>query len=344
MFAHKVRSVYIVALLLIAAAAVYLFWPRVRPEQMRAGYVPPIPGLKAEEYPKVGCVPTTQVLRDLLAAKALQLPAEVRYRGASEDDSPAAIVTIPSSKNTDTQAPRFAKACGMAYAATNLAYATLINKSVGMLLVAQEQDNDKLDAKPIALDAFVIIVNAKNPVKSLLISELRDIFTGKITNWKQVGGPNEPIHVGYPDVNSTQPWISSYFPRNDTLQMLQHDVFQDKWRTIHIDWHATPDTVFAAVADDPNAISFSTFYRASVLNPNAGVRAMAVQDVEPRVDTITDASYPFVEPIYAVVRADAKPDSPEVRLRDWLTSKNGQQLVGKAGFIPLTMVKNVPEE
>ncbi len=366
MFAHKVRSVYIVALLLIAAAAVYLFWPRERPEQMRAGYIPPIPGLKAEEYPAVGGSPVTEVLRQVILAKALQLPGEVRR---IPDNTVA--VTFPRSMDVAKVKVYQHKLGQAGIISADSAYTVLLNGNGPRLLLMASEPSAAIvqrartkdvgfEVKPIALNAFVFVVNNKNPVKSLLIDDLRGIFSGKITNWKQVGGADAPITVLDGDspvpalaANSMSPGsrarqmatrLEFYSSAHPTTKHMMLDNWVMNGKAIWVTGLRAQGETADRVAEDPNAISFSTFYEEGVLNPNSHNRLLAIQDVQPTVQSIIDASYPFIEPIYAVVRADAKPGSPEVRLRDWLTSKNGQQLVMQAGFIPLTMVKNVPEE
>ena len=84
------------------------------------------------------------------------------------------------------------------HTATHSSYINLISGSADLIIVAREPSDDELDLArekgveihyaPIALDAFVFIVNVRNPVRSLTIEQIRDIYTGKIPDWAEVGG------------------------------------------------------------------------------------------------------------------------------------------------------------
>jgi ABC-type phosphate transport system substrate-binding protein len=86
---------------------------------------------------------------------------------------------------------------------THEAYVHLIRKQADLILVARKPSADELreastarmelDIQPVALDAFVFLLNSENPVGSLSLAQIRDIYSGKITNWRQVGGPDAKI-------------------------------------------------------------------------------------------------------------------------------------------------------
>ena len=91
---------------------------------------------------------------------------------------------------------------------TSEAYINLINNRADLILVARSPSEDELiqaaklgvqlDVRPVALDAFVFLLNGKNPVTDLTIEQIRDIYSGQIVNWREVGGPDAHPAVSAP--------------------------------------------------------------------------------------------------------------------------------------------------
>jgi phosphate transport system substrate-binding protein len=361
MLSRRIMPLYVIAALLIIGAAVYLFWPRPPLAIKSPDYVNPIPGITAENYPAVNGSTSTIPLSGLLLAKAMQLPAELRRGPYLSDPEHSLMVTFP--RHLDVEKVR---SYGLAHwrvrsDGTHGAYERLINDperrpnpregrvgmrsmqhNTGLILVAREPSEDELalakqkgvelDVRPIALDAFVFVVNATNTVESLSLDDIRQIYTDKIVDWEQVGGKAGNIAAFTRNKNSgSQELMDKLVMRG--AKMPAH---QDRMMMTMID-------ILDRIADTPNAIGYSVFYYESIMAPNAKNRLMAIDDVQPTAESIADGSYPLVEPVYAVVRADAKPDSPEVRLRNWLLSPNGQTLIRQSGYIPMLAAKTQDE-
>lgn len=100
----------------------------------------------------------------------------------------------------------------LVHSGTHSAYVNLIEKKVDLILVARGPSEDELDAakrmrvsldlQTVALDAFVFLVHADNLVQSLTLDQIRAIYTGRITNWSEVGGPDADIHTYQRNRNS----------------------------------------------------------------------------------------------------------------------------------------------
>lgn len=82
-----------------------------------------------------------------------------------------------------------------------------------------------------------------------------------------------------------------------------------------------------------NAIGFSVYYYIDQMYSKPGLRLLAVDGVTPGNDTIADESYPLCNEFYAVVHADAAPDSPSRKVYDWLDTDEGRRCIEKAGYV-----------
>ncbi len=86
-----------------------------------------------------------------------------------------------------------------------------------------------------------------------------------------------------------------------------------------------------------NAIGFSVYYYIDQMYSKPGLRLLAVDGVTPGNDTIADESYPLCNEFYAVVHADAAPDSPQRKVYDWLDTDEGRRCIKKAGYVTLSV-------
>ena len=192
----------------------------------------------------------------------------------------------------------------------------LYNTDTKMLVVYEAPDsvkeeleaaNVQLEQKPIGVDALVFIVNEDNPVTDLTQQQLRDIYAGKITNWKDVGGQDLDI--------------VAFQRRSDSgsQTLFQKLLIQG-----------------GELMDPPTelAIGFSVYYYIDQMDSQPDLRLLRVDGVMPSNDTLADGSYPLCNDFYAVIRPDAAADSPERQLYDWLDTEAGQACIKKAGYVP----------
>ena len=184
-----------------------------------------------------------------------------------------------------------------------------------------------LDQKAIGRDALVFIVNEENPVQSLSQQQLRDIYAGKITNWKDVGGADLPI--------------VAFQRREDSgSQTLFQKLLIQGGELMDPPTELAPTAMgelvdsLAAYNNSANAIGFSVYYYIDQMYSQPGLRLLSVDGVMPSNDTLADGSYPLCNDFYAVIRPDAAADSPERQLYDWLDTEAGQACIKKAGYVP----------
>lgn len=218
------------------------------------------------------------------------------------------------------------------HSGTHGAYMNLIAKQADLILVAREPSGDEMAAAeterldlhvlPVALDGFVFLVHADNPVQSLTLEQIRDIYTGKITNWAEVGGLEAEIHTYQRNPNSgSQELMEKLVMRGEAM----------------ID---SPDMIllsmmgpFSAIRDDPLGIGYSVYFYAANIFPEERVKMIAIEGIGPASATIARRTYPLVTEVYAVLREDTPVGHAARTLRDWLLTREGQQAVAGSGYV-----------
>lgn len=180
----------------------------------------------------------------------------------------------------------------------------------------------------VAGDAIAIVVHPSNPVNGLTIPQLSAIFSGKITNWRQVGGEDRPIVLLSRESNSG---THVFFLE----EVVRHGRKEDK--TLF-----SPDTLLmpssegisAEVRQNPNAIGYDGL---GYVTPDQKVLAVAPAEgwpyVLPTVETVKDGSYPIARDLYIYTAGE-----PQGAIRDyldWILGPEGQAIVKELGFVPL---------
>ncbi len=184
----------------------------------------------------------------------------------------------------------------------------------------------QLEQKPIGRDALVFIVNEENPVKSLTRQQLKDIYAGKITNWKEVGGDDLDIVAFQRSEDSGSQTLFKKL-------LIQGGELMDPPTELAPTAMGELVDSLAAYNNSANAIGFSVYYYIDQMYSQPGLRLLAVDGVEPSNDTIASEKYPLCNEFYAVLHADAAADSPERQLYDWLDTDAGQNCIQKSGYV-----------
>lgn len=228
---------------------------------------------------------------------------------------------------------------------THEAYLALINGDADIILVARAPSRDELnaaqtkhvdfDVQPVALDAFVFIVNSQNTVDDLLLEQLRQIYSGKITNWKQVGGKDEEIHPYQREENSgsqelMNTLVMSGTPMIDAPEMIA-------W-TMAGPFNAIGSPPYLESPEekgDAAGIGYSVYYYSKYMVTNDDVEFIGVNGVEPTSRTIRDRTYPLTTEVYVVVRKDTPIKDTARQLRDWLLTSDGQYTIESSGYVAI---------
>ncbi|MBR6653468.1 MAG: substrate-binding domain-containing protein [Oscillospiraceae bacterium] len=225
----------------------------------------------------------------------------------------------------------------VAHSTTYGSFYNLINKNVDLIFsvpLSEQQLEQAADAGieleqlPIAREGFVFIVNKDNPVDMLTQQQLRDIYSGKITNWSEVGGPDMPI-IAYQRNNTSgsQNYMVDFM--GDTPLMDAPTELRPGSMSLVIDVVAINDNA-------EQSIGYSVYsYAADMYSNISNTKFIAVDGVVPSKETMASGEYPLLSDNYAIFRADEPAESPVRRLCDWITSADGQLAIANAGYVPV---------
>lgn len=173
----------------------------------------------------------------------------------------------------------------------------------------------------VAKDGLSIYENAAGSINELTLDQIKDIYTGKITNWKDVGGPNAKIIV-YGRESSSGTYV--YF--KDVV--LKGADFTPSMQTM-------PGTaaVVNAVAKDKNAIGFGGAAYAKGIKYIKVKKDASSKGYEPTAENVKSGDYPISRFLYIYTRS--KPTGAIKEYIDWILSPEGQSLVSKVGYFPV---------
>lgn len=180
----------------------------------------------------------------------------------------------------------------------------------------------------VARDAIAVVVNPHNPVDKLTIPQLSAIFTGKITNWQEVGGEDRPIVLLSRESNS-----GTY------MYFLEQVVRQgDKGSKALFSPEAllmpSSEGISNEIRQNPNAIGYDGLgYVTPDQKTIAVARTAKGPFVQPNIETVNDGTYPIARPLY--MYTNGQPTGVIRDYLEWIKGPEGQALVKKLGFIPL---------
>jgi phosphate transport system substrate-binding protein len=218
---------------------------------------------------------------------------------------------------------------------THQAYLNLIEGTKDLILVTSPSEGElayaaekgvELEVVPVTSEAFVFLVHKDNPVESLTLAQIQDIYTGKITNWSQVGGDDVAIRAFQRPVNSGSQTgfldlvMDGKTPMDPPMEWITAEMGQ----------------LIEAVASydqSPDAIGYSYYYFVTDMWGNPNVRLLTVNGVYPEPATITNRTYPIKTAYYAVFRKDEPQNSAVRKVVDYVLSVAGQALVEESGYV-----------
>lgn len=223
------------------------------------------------------------------------------------------------------------------FSTTPYAYMALAHGSADLLLVYEADENTKLiladmgaelEYHPIGRDALVFITNEGNPVTSLTVAQLQDIYQGKITNWQALGGENKTIEAYQrPVMSGSQALMVKLVMGDLPLMEAPTERYPHEMSGLI--------NLLANYNNEKNALGYSVYYYVQNMYNLPGLRLMAVDGVAPSEQTIADGSYPFINEFYAVIRKNEPKDSKTRQLLNWILSDEGKQAIRDAGYVGL---------
>jgi phosphate transport system substrate-binding protein len=162
-----------------------------------------------------------------------------------------------------------------------------------------------------------VVVNAANPIGNLTREQVRDLFTGVVQNWKDVGGPDAPVSL-----NIRHPISGTYLGFRELAM-------ENKAYALNVKTFTNYADIVQAVGKDPNAVGYATI----VLTSKPGVKAVNIGGVAPTATTVSKGQYPYAR--FLRLYTDKATETPTARgFLDFIQSKRGQEILGQMGFTP----------
>ena len=180
----------------------------------------------------------------------------------------------------------------------------------------------------VALDGLAVVVSSKNPVGKLTIDQLSGIFTGKITNWKEVGGEDAKIVILSREVNSgTHVYFKEHVLRK--LDPNSKEEFAPGALML-----SSSQAIADEIAQNPAAIGYYGMgYISSKQKPVMVAKDEKSEYENPSIENVINGKYPISRPLF--VYTNGQPQGLVKKCIDFALSKEGQEIVLKTDFVPI---------
>ena len=181
----------------------------------------------------------------------------------------------------------------------------------------KDEEKSNLTETVVAIDGIAIIVNNENPIEDLSVEQIAKIYTGEISNWKEVGGDDKAIVlIGREAASGTRDGFESITGTKDKCKYTQ-------------ELTSTGD-VIQTVSSNPNAIGY-----ASLASVKDSVKMLKVDNVSPSKETIQNGTYKVQRNFVLVTKKDGKLSDAAQAFFDFAKSSAADNLIEKAGAIPV---------
>lgn len=290
--------------------------------------------IKLEDWPLTDCSTSTMPARDLVAYKLLGVP----YKWEEDWMGSPTYIIQPDFSGTKTSFSYRDYLDKNLCSGTHGAYMNLIEGKTDVIIASRDiSRNEKasaaelgveLETAPLAIDALVFIVNPKNPVKNLTSDQVRKIYTGEITNWKEVGGVDHAItpYIRNADSGSQE--------KMETLVMNGLTMIDGTYMYEIIGSQmASP---YLQLENDEYGIGYTPFfYCTAMVRDLMRVDMLSIDGVMPSKESLRADKYPFVSSIYAGIRKTEDHESMAYKLYQFLFTKKGADMIDESGYIAI---------
>lgn len=293
-----------------------------------------VPKVDLKDWPLTDCSTSTRPVRDLVAYRLLGVP----YEWKEDWLSGTTYIIKPDFNGTKSSFSYKDYLEKNLCSGTHGAYENLIESKTDMIIASRDISRNELKSandagikiitKPLAIDALVFIVNPKNPVRNLSSDQVRKIYTGEITNWKEVGGVD---HTITPYIRDTD---SGSQEKMETLVMAGLTM---------IDGTYMPEIIGSQMASpylqiemDEYGIGYTPFfYCTAMVRDLMKVNMLSINSVVPSKESLKNNTYPFVSSIYAAIRETESQDSMAHKLFQFIFTKSGADMIDESGYIAI---------
>ena len=187
-----------------------------------------------------------------------------------------------------------------------------------------EENQTTFEYTPIGTEAFVFFIHKDNPITNLTTEQIKDIYSGKITNWKDVGGKNEKIAAFQRNEGSGSQSMLKRFMGDTPIADAPTEMVNDLMAGI-----------IEQVADyksKTNSIGFSFRYYVEGIIKNPDIKMISIDGAAPTSENIRNGSYPILTPIYAVTYKENQNGNVD-KLLEWILSDEGQYIINETGYV-----------
>lgn len=217
---------------------------------------------------------------------------------------------------------------------TGGSFERLLKGEVDIIFIAHPSEKQMREAErlgielkltPIGREAFVFFVHDNNTVDNLSVEQIQGIYSGKITNWKEVGGKDEELRAFQrPEGSGSQSALMSIMGDVPLMDPPSEDIVSAMGGII---------TEVTNYQNRTNAIGYSFRHFSQNMVDNGKIKHIAVEGIQPTKENIQNETYPLVDSFYAIT---AGSENPHVEaLIAWILSEQGQELVEASGYVPL---------
>ncbi|WP_066051772.1 PstS family phosphate ABC transporter substrate-binding protein [Robertmurraya korlensis] len=217
---------------------------------------------------------------------------------------------------------------------TGYAFERLVKGEVDMVFMAKPSEEQmdfarlqgvELALTPIGREAFVFFVHKDNPVEELSVREIQGIYSGKIANWKEVGGKDKEIRAFQrPEGSGSQSALVNFMGDTSLMNPPAKDIVSGMGGIIR---------EISNYQNRPNAIGFSFRHFSEEMVQNGEIKNVAINGVLPTKENIQNETYPIVANFYAITASSKNPHLEE--FIQWMQSKQGQEIVERSGYVPV---------
>ncbi len=169
----------------------------------------------------------------------------------------------------------------------------------------------------VAMDGIAVVVNNRNPVADLTTAQIRDIYTGKIRRWSELGGPDEPVVAISRDTNS------------GTYECFETLVMDQQKMASPVEYTGSNGAIRQRVMSTPGAVGYVG------LAFTEGVKTVTVNGIEATPETVVSREYPIARPLYMYTSGRPAADSPLADYVGLAATEDGKRIIEATGFVAL---------
>lgn len=285
--------------------------------------------------------PETVVVVDELPEeeeKFLETSSEILFTDETLPRIDASLATQPL---TDAFVKNFTgkttEDLGVVYSNTHPGYVKLINDEADLIVVTEPSDDElalaeekgiELEVTKVVNEGFAFFVNKNNPVSSVSLDNIIKIYTGEITNWKELGGNDAEI-IAYqrPENSGSQTGLYNLVLKGKEVKIPTVKESVQLSMAGIVDYVASYDNAI-------DSIGFGFYYYVNTMYYNENLKYLAIDGIAPTYTTIQNGTYPILSAYYIVTRKGDENENVAL-LKKAMLSRRGQFVASEAGYVPV---------